>query len=371
MTQDISGLSGIGSSASVALTLSLANRLRDRLGSDGSTEYSQTWKRKITPVGRRYWAHTASGRRTSDSGSGGWPSPKTDDGHKRPPEYTLQRIKDGKQIDLGMLAQTAGWPSPKASNTTGAGTRGEGGENLQTTAQLAGWGTPTSQDAKHATLSPSEQQRDPVNLRNQAYLAGWPTPTATDRVRDEETMAKSAAFRKRNANQNTVPLYLGEVAQMAGWPTPMTEGSSESSRKTKALSGGRVAPTDAVKGWATPRTKDADGWRSAKARQAAGKPEDTLCGQATLAGWATPRTRDWKDSGDTEKVAKLMEQDATLPRQVAALISGQPTTSSPAPTENRGALNPAFSLWLMGYPPAWESCAPPATRSSRRSRRRS
>ncbi len=33
-------------------------------------------------------------------------------------------------------------------------------------------------------------------------------------------MAKCAAFRKRNANQDTVPLYLEEVA--VNWPTPAT-----------------------------------------------------------------------------------------------------------------------------------------------------
>ena len=42
MTQDISGLSGFGSSASVALTQFLANRLRERLGSAGSIEFQQT-----------------------------------------------------------------------------------------------------------------------------------------------------------------------------------------------------------------------------------------------------------------------------------------------------------------------------------------
>ena len=55
----------------------------------------------------------------------------------------------------------------------------------------------------------------------------WPTTTAVDRVRDAETMAKSAAFRKRNANQNTVPLYLGEVARLAHYNTPRaTDGSN-------------------------------------------------------------------------------------------------------------------------------------------------
>lgn len=46
----------------------------------------------------------------------------------------------------------------------------------------------------------------------------WPGPDATNRVRDAETLAKCAAFRKANANQNTVPLYLAEVAEQ--WMGP-------------------------------------------------------------------------------------------------------------------------------------------------------
>jgi hypothetical protein len=33
-------------------------------------------------------------------------------------------------------------------------------------------------------------------------------------------MAKCAEFRKRNANQNTVPLYLGDQAPLTSWATP-------------------------------------------------------------------------------------------------------------------------------------------------------
>jgi hypothetical protein len=40
-----------------------------------------------------------------------------------------------------------------------------------------------------------------------------------------------------------------------------------------------------------------------------------------------------------------------------------------ARTEKRGALNPEFVCWLMGFPPEWLSCAPSETPSSRRSRR--
>jgi len=52
-----SGRSGIPSSASVALESSLVNRLMQRLDTAGSTLFRQTWKRRSTPLRRRYWEH--------------------------------------------------------------------------------------------------------------------------------------------------------------------------------------------------------------------------------------------------------------------------------------------------------------------------
>ena len=64
-----------GSSASAALEQSLVSRLLPRLDTAGSTLFQQTWKRKGTPLRRRYWEHTASARRTSGSGCTSVPSP--------------------------------------------------------------------------------------------------------------------------------------------------------------------------------------------------------------------------------------------------------------------------------------------------------
>ena len=124
MTLDISGPLGLGSSASVDLSSCLASRLRERLGTDGSMEYSQIWKHRTTPAGRSYWEHTASRRRTSDSGFGGWPTPnampENRGGLQTNPEAALKRRKNGHQLNLDDAATlTRGKPLSRQTATTG------------------------------------------------------------------------------------------------------------------------------------------------------------------------------------------------------------------------------------------------------------
>ena len=63
-----SGRYGSTSSASADLEQSLVNRLMERLDTAGSTLYRQTWKRKNTPLRRRYWALVAQERPIDDTG---------------------------------------------------------------------------------------------------------------------------------------------------------------------------------------------------------------------------------------------------------------------------------------------------------------
>lgn len=109
------------------------------------------------------------------------------------------------------------------------------------------------------------------------------------------------------------------------------------------------------KRWVTP-------WGRSLSRPHARVRSSCATDTGSWAFWSTASNRDWKDtpgmSIKRERNRKRLDQ---LPRQVfnSGVISSISRTV--ASTGKCGALNPDFVSWLMGFPPAWISCAPSVT----------
>lgn len=157
------GPHGSGLSASYALSMCLANRLRQRTDLLGSTLFRLTWKERVTSSGRRIPALRGTARRCSASDFTSWPRPRANDAEKR------GQVVDDPRNGMVTAANLAGWNRPMA--TDGRGGRVPRPPNRQWTncdlALLASWGRPTAVDYKG---SGPKVMRNDGKLRNDRLM---------------------------------------------------------------------------------------------------------------------------------------------------------------------------------------------------------
>lgn len=203
-TTDIFGLSGSGSSPRDNLYLSLANRLRQRTDSLGSTLFSLTWKRRTTPSGRSIFALRASVPRTSANAStlpqprSGWPTPNT----------------------------SSGGPNIKSTPTH------MGGMDLDGAATLANWATPSARDWKGGKASQKTMDKNGRPLNEQAVnLAGGQPARLT--ASGEMLTGSSAGMESGGQLNPALPRWL--MALPPEWDESMVT-AMQSSRKPRKSS---------------------------------------------------------------------------------------------------------------------------------------
>jgi hypothetical protein len=199
---DTSGLSGSISSASAALELSLVNKLKQRLITDGSILFNLIWKAKATPAGRQVYRLRASGRRISDNDCGSWPTPNTMEGG--------QTSRGGKRKGELLMGGLVGWPTPIVGDTTGGprppdDKRGAA-PGLQAAANLTSWPTTSTRDYKGGyqggRIRDGKISTDTLDV---AQLTSWPTP-----LRADGRGSAGAAEHKNSELPNAARLVSGD-----------------------------------------------------------------------------------------------------------------------------------------------------------------
>jgi hypothetical protein len=219
-----------------------------------------------------------------------------------------------------------------------------------------------------------------------ALLSGVPTPDSSHHgsFNDPQKSLKRIQAKGQDKNSANLDDVANLFPPLAGWMTP------------KAMTGEyQYAGGDHEKpvlnlegqaklaGWNTPRASDND--QGPTARQGMIEEGSAWLGQgrgATTAteaqmapvpaGWARPACRDWKNGDASQET--MQKNTRPLTDLVTQLVPGIVPSPSPASTASTEGcrhglkLNPAFSLWLMGYPPVWMTCGLASISNSTRSR---
>ncbi len=156
------------SSSSASLQSSLESRCRAAVSMYGSILYKLTWKQWVTPSGLSRYRLRASAARTSGTGLSGWPTPLAADSRGR------AGAAAHKNSELPNCVELAGWPTPDA-----------GCFNINSSLEV------TEARRQRLKEKHGNSNGAGLVIATAALMAGWPTPSASDTTGAETQSARS------------------------------------------------------------------------------------------------------------------------------------------------------------------------------------
>ncbi len=223
-------------------------------------------------------------------------------------------------------------------------------------------------DGRGSAGAGTQKSELPARVR----LIHWPTPAARDYFPAHNPEYIAAKKAKGHGMSN-----LNDTVHLAPWPTPLSIDSrrgveTDDARMARGANTGTTLNDAAA--WATPNARDFKVGSSRTYLERTGDPKgDSLSNQAAaVAMWPTPVVPNGGRVSSTDRLSATgvtldgRKHSTTLEHAVRFVGSGQTPFGYPAGMEKTGQLNPAFSLWLQGFPAEWGSCAPRAMPSSRK-----